>query len=91
MLNITKEKIEIPNMMKNLNVVMIPKPRKPNSHDLENQRGIFVLSIYRSILMKMLLKDEYKKVDEYMSDANAGGRKGRRSQDHLFIVNGIIF
>ena len=26
-----------------------------------------------------------------MSDANAGGRKGRRSQDHLFVINGIIF
>ena len=39
----------------------------------------------------MLLKDEYTKIDEYMSDANAGGRKGRRVQDHLFVINGIIY
>ena len=39
----------------------------------------------------MLLKDEFNKIDEYMSDADAGGRKGRRVQDHLFVINGIIF
>ena len=26
-----------------------------------------------------------------MSDSNVGGRKGRRAQDHLFIINGIIY
>ena len=40
--------------------------------------------------MKMLLLDEYEGIDEFMSDSNAGGRKGRRAQDHLFIINGII-
>ena len=39
----------------------------------------------------MLLQDEYQKIDDFMSDSNAGGRKGRRTQDHLFIINGIIF
>ena len=41
--------------------------------------------------MKMLLKDEFNKIDEYMSDGNAGGKKGRRVEDHLFVINGIIF
>ena len=57
MMNRTKARLEIPSMMMDVNVVMIPKPNKPNSHDLANQRGIFLLSVYRSILMKMLLKD----------------------------------
>ena len=91
MLNKTKDFLEIPDMMVNVNVVMIPKPGKPNQNDIKNQRGIFLISVFRSILMKMLLQDEYKKIDEYMSDSNAGGRKGRRAQDHLFIINGIIF
>ena len=30
-------------------------------------------------------------IDDNMSDANAGGRKGRRAQDHIFVNNGIIF
>ena len=78
-------------MMSNVNVVMIPKAGKPNLNDIKNQRGIFLISVFRSILMKMLLQYEYTKIDEYMSDSNAGGRKGRRTQDHLFIINGIIF
>ena len=91
MLNKTKDILEIPDMMVDVNVVMIPKPGKPNQNDIKNQCGIFLISVFRSILMKMLLQDEYKKIDDYMSDSNAGGRKGRRAQDHLFIINGIIF
>ena len=41
--------------------------------------------------MKLLLKDEYEKLDSYMTDSNIGGRQGRRIHDHLFLVNGIIF
>ena len=91
MLNKTKDTLVIPDIMKNVNIVMIPKQGKPDLQNIENQRGIFLLSIFRSIIMKLLLKDEYKKLDTFMSDANAGGRKGRRPQDHLFIINGIIF
>ena len=89
-MNKTKENFEIPDIMKDVNVVLIPKQNKPNLNLLENQRGIFLLSIYRSMLMKMLLLYEYEGIDQYMSDSNAGGRKVRRAQNHLFIINGII-
>ena len=91
MLNKTKDTLVIPDIMKNVNIVMIPKQGKPDLQNIENQRGIFLLSIFRSIIMKLLLKDEYTKLDTFMSDVNAGGRKGRRPQDHLFVINGIIF
>ena len=91
MLNKTKETLTIPDMMKVVNVAMIPKPGKQGLHNLENQRGIFLISVFCSVLMKLLLKDEYKKLDSYMTDSNIGGRAGRRIQDHLFIVNGILF
>ena len=90
-MNQTKSNLEIPEMMTHVNVVLIPKQNKSNVHLLENQRGIFLLSVYRSILMKLLLVDEYEGIDALMSDSNAGGRKGRRAQDHLFIINGIVF
>ena len=89
--NKTKETHDIPDMMKNVNIAMIPKPGKPNSHEVQNLRGIFIISIFRSIILKLLLKDESSKIDSFMSDASVGGRKGRRIQDHLFIVNGVIF
>ena len=90
-MNKTKDLLEVPDIMKTVNVVMIPKPHKSCLHNIQNQRGIFLLSVFRSILMKMLLKDEYAKINSFMSDSNVGGRKGRRAQDHLFIINGIIF
>ena len=40
--------------------------------------------------MKRLLKDKYNTIEDYMSDSNVGGRKGRGIRDHLFVVNGII-
>ena len=36
--------------------------------------------------MKMFLLDEYEGIDEFMSDSNAGVNKGRREQDHLFLL-----
>ena len=91
MLNKTRSALIIPDMMKTVNVAMLPKPGKPGLHGLENQRGVFLISVFRSILMKLLLKDEYKTLDNFMTDSNIGGRKNKRIQDHIFIVNGILF
>ena len=91
MFNLTKDKLKIPETLQNVNIAMVPKQGKKSSTDISNQRGIFILSIFRSILMKLLLKDEYKMIDTFMSDSNDGGRKGKRIQDQLFIINGIIF
>ena len=91
MLNKAKETLHIPEMMKQVNIAMLPKPGKPGIHNLENQRGIFLISVFRSIIMKLLLKDNYDILDNHMTDSNIGGRKNRRIQDHLFIVNGILY
>ena len=69
----------------------IPKPGKPCIYDIKNKTGIFWISVLLSILIRLLLHDEYGKVDGYMSDLNIGSRKNRRIQDHLFIIDGIIF
>ena len=90
MLNKTKDTLDIPEVMTNVNIVMIPKAGTPSLHDIQKQRGIFLLSVFCTIIMKLLLQDEYEKVDTFMSDANAGERKGKRVQDHLFIINGIV-
>ena len=91
MINKAKENLYIPEMMKIGNIAMLPKPGKPGIHNLENQRGIFFISVFRSIVMKLLLRDKYETLDNYMTDSNIGGRKNRIIQDHLFIVNGILF
>ena len=82
-LNKTKQTLEIPEKMKIVNIAMVPKSGKTNSQSISKQRGQFILSIFRSLLMKIPLKDEYKMIDEFMSDSNVGGRRGRKIQDHL--------
>ena len=91
MVNHTKHTLEIPDSMNIVNIAMIPKPGKHASTLISNQCGIFIISKLRSILMTILLKYEYEMIDNYMSDSNVGGRRGRRIQDHLFIINGINF
>ena len=70
MLNRTKDSLYIPEMMKIVNIAMLPKPGKPGIHNLENQRGIFLISIFRSIIMMLLLKDKYDILNRNMTDSN---------------------
>ena len=90
LMNNTKKHLKIPHMMKIVNIALIPKPGKRNLQHIENHRGIFLIHKFRSLLMRMLLNDKYDTLDEFMSDSNVGGRKGRSVRDHLFIVNGVI-
>ena len=90
LMNETKDHLQIPEFMTEVDIALLPKPNKSDIHDISNHRGIFLLSIFRTILMKLILKDEYQTVDSFMSDSNIGGRKNRNIRDHLFIVNGIL-
>ena len=90
LINQTKDLLEIPHMMKTVNIAMMPKPGKRNLQDINNHRGVFLIHKYRSLLMRMLLNDKYEILDQFMSDSNIGGRKNRGIRDHLFIANGII-
>ena len=43
--------------------------------DIESERGIFIVSILRTLLMKMIYADKYDIIDKSMSDSNIGARK----------------
>ena len=58
--------------------------------DLKNDRGIFLVSIFRSILMKLIYRDKYGHIDSSMSDSQVGGRKGKNVRNHIWVLNGII-
>ena len=90
LLNKCKDQLQIPRMMKHVNIALIPKAGKRNLRSISNHRGIFLIHKYRSLIMRMLLNDEYDTIDNYMSDSQVGGRKERGIRDHLFIINGII-
>ena len=58
--------------------------------NLNNDRGIFIVNIFRSIIMKMVYNDKYGLVDGNMSDSNVGARKNKSIRNHIFVLNGII-
>ena len=89
MANKIKNEIFVPKFMQYANIVSIFKG-KGSKMDLENDRGIFIVNVFRSILMKMVYNDKYNTVDKNMSDSNVGARRGKNIRNHIFVLNGIV-
>ena len=70
------------------NITTVPK--KGSRLLLTNERGIFRVSVIRSILMRLIYNSKYPDIDENISDCQMGARKGKNCKNNIFIVNGII-
>ena len=75
--------------MQYANIVAIYKGRGEKM-DLMNDRGIFIVDIFRSILMKLVYQEKYEMVDRQMSDSNVGARREKNIRNHIFVLNGVI-
>ena len=64
--------------------------RKKSRNDFENYRGIFRVTIFRSILDRLIYNDEYATIDSNLSDSNVGARKGRNIRDNIFVLNAVM-
>ena len=84
-----KNEVSFPEFMEFVNIISIYKG-KGQKIDLQNERGIFIINVLKSILMKMVWNDVYPILDKNMSDSNVGGRRDRNIRNHLFVVNGVI-
>ena len=82
-----KEKL-IPMLMNFANITTVPK--SGSRMELKNERGIFRVSVVRSILMRMIYDIKYAIIDTNMSDCQMGGRKNKGCKNNIFILNGII-
>ena len=89
LINGVKSEHSSPNFMNDANISLIYKG-KGSRQDIENERGIFLLSIIRVIKDKMIHNDIYDEVDSNMSDSQIGSRKNRSIRNHLFILYSII-
>ena len=56
-------------------------------HDFDSYRGIFRVTILRSILDRLIYNDEYNTIDSNLTDSNVGARKGRNIRDNIFVLN----
>ena len=57
--------------------------------DLDSDRGVFLMNILCTILMKMIYKDKYNIIEAGMSVSNIGACKQKNIRNHIFIVNSI--
>ena len=64
--------------------------KRGSRFDLNNDRGIFILTVLKKILDKLIYSDFCVDIDRNMSDSNIGARRRRNIKDHLFIIHGII-
>ena len=80
---------EVPELMELANIITLYKG-KGSRFELDNDRGIFILTILRMIHDRIIYNDIYEKVDKSMSDAQVGGRRNRGIRNHLFMLYSII-
>ena len=88
MLNKIKEDTIVPECMQTANITMLHK--KKNKLDLNIWRGIFVTSVIRTILMKMLHDRAYDIVAQNMTDSQIGAQKKKSVRNHMFVLNAIM-
>ena len=79
----------IPPFLRLANIHAIYKGRGEIT-ELDSDRGIFIVSIFRYILMRLIYKDKYAIIDKSMSDSNIGSRKKKNIRNHIYVVNSII-
>ena len=88
LMNKIKVDLEIPEAFEKCNITSIHKKGKKS--DFDNYRGVFRVTVLRNILDRLLYNDIYPIVDENLTDANVGARKGRNIRDNLFVLNAVM-
>ena len=87
MLNQINEEHRFPEALQKFNITTLHKKKFRNN--LDNYRGIFRISIFRSILDRLIYDDSYEIIDSNLTDGNAGGRKNRSAQDNVFVLGAV--
>ena len=79
----------LPSFMMLSNITSIYK-NKGSRLDIDNDRGIFIQTVLKKILDKLIYNENFKFIDQNMSDSNIGARMNRNIRDHLFVLYAII-
>ena len=87
LLNKIKEEFEEPEFMQLANITSFWK-RKGLRSDIENERGIFILTVLRMIKDRMIYNDTKELIQ--ISDSQVGGRAEYSIRNHLFVVYSVI-
>ena len=63
---------------------------KGDKNDMDNDRGVFGVTIFRHIFDRLIYNDEYSNIDKNLGDSNVGARKGRNHRYNLFVLYAVI-
>ena len=78
-----------PEVLKYCNITSLYKS-KGSRKEFCNYRGIFRVTVLRSILDKLIYNDEYPGIDKHLTDSNVGARKNKNIQDNFFVINAVL-
>ena len=87
LLNMIKDRQEYPEALSNCNITTLYKKKARN--DFKNYRGIFRISVIRSILDRLIYEDSLEVIDSNLTDGNVGCRKNRSSRDNIYVMGAI--
>ena len=89
LMNRIKDEQKYPECLELCNVSSIWK-KKASRHDFDSYRGIFRVTVFRSILDSLIYNDEVMNIDKNLTDANVGARKLRNIRDNIFVMNAVF-
>ena len=87
LMNLIKQKQIYPKIMEKCNITSLHK--KGPKQDFANYRGVFRVSILRSILDTLIYNSSYETIDANLTDGNVGCRKQRGCRDNIFVISAI--
>ena len=85
--NKIKQKQTFPKALEKCNITSLHKKKSRN--DLDNYRGVFRVSVLRSILDRLMYNSTYEVIDQNLTDGNVGARKGRSCRDNIFVLGAV--
>ena len=80
-----KDEFTVPDFVLKQNITTIFK-NKGSRLDMNNDRGIFILTAFKKILDKLIYNEKHEDIDRHMSDSNLGARKEIIVKNNLFMV-----
>ena len=89
LMNTIKKTQKYPEAFELCNVTSIYK-HKGSHKDMNNYRGVFRVSVLRSILDRLIYNDSYYTIDENITDQNVGARKNRNIRDNIFVLGAVV-
>ena len=88
LMNQIKDKQQYPKALEQCNITSLYK-HKGSRKDFNNYRGVFRVTVFRSILDRLIYNDNYYTIDDHLTDGNVGARKQRNIRDNIFVLGAV--